>query len=460
MKSKLLVLVLVILALSFPSAAQEPVRLKFVGWGGPEEGSVFQTLVASFNANNPDVIIEYQQIPLDYVPTLTTSIAGGTPPDIAYIPDGDFAAFVSRGQLVSLQALVDASDNFDPDGVWPSSLGRYRWDPATKSLGVGDIYALPKDIGPTVLYINEDLFEAAGVPLPDPSVPLTWDEVVEIGTLLTVDVNGNNPDDPDFDPDNVQTFGVGDLWFEDIVYSNGGRVISEDGRTFVAADDQNTIDAIQWLSDLNHVYRVRPNQQQLASISYGQLFESGRVAMTVNGRWAVTGYRNILDFNWSVRPIPVGPSGQVTSYNNQEDCTFSGWSGSVGLAIIAGTPGEQNAELAYRFIEFVAGAEGQIEQAALGFQIPNQVDVAMTDAFLQPDQEPDNAQVFLEAARCQLPGPWTQTPLYGQWFDENFWRGLWLDVVVDNTQLAADAFADRADAFQSGLDQAWASLDN
>ncbi|MBE2267883.1 MAG: extracellular solute-binding protein, partial [Anaerolinea sp.] len=136
--------------------AQEPVTLQFVGWGGPEEGAVFQQLVDTFNANNPDIVIEYTQIPADYVTTLQTMIAGGTPPDIAYIPDGNFGAFVTTGQLVNLQALVDASENFDADAVWQSALGRYRYDPETHSFGTGDLYALPKDIGPTVLYINVD----------------------------------------------------------------------------------------------------------------------------------------------------------------------------------------------------------------------------------------------------------------------------------------------------------------
>lgn len=456
---RLLVLFLALFSLSIISSAQTaPVVLRFVGWGGPEEGTVFQALTDQFNAANPDIVIQYEQIPLDYVTALTTMVAGGLAPDIAYIPDGDFAAFVSRNQLVNIQSLVDGSSVIDPDGIWLSALGRYRWDEETRSLGTGDLYALPKDIGPTVLYINEDIFEAAGVPLPDPNVPMTWDELVEIGRQITVDADGRHPGDPGFDRSTVEVFGIGEIWFENAVFNNGGRLLSEDGRTFVAADDPNTIEAIQFLSDLNHVYQVTPTQQQISSMSVGQMFESGRVAITTNGRWAVTRFREILDFNWSVRPNAVGPSGTVTSYGNQADCTFSGWSGSVGIAIMAGTLGEEHADKAFRFIEFIAGPEGQLAQAALGFQIPNQIEVAQTDAFLQPSMEPDNAQVFIEAARCQLPGPWTTTPLYGQWFDDNFWRGLWIDVVIENTMLAEDAFADRKDAFQDGLDIAWDSI--
>lgn len=441
-------------------SAQEPVTLTFVGWGGPEEGAVFQQLVDTFNANNDDVQIDYTQIPSDYVTALNTMIAGGTPPDIAYVPDGTpFTSLVTKGQLVNIQQFVDASENFDPAAVWPSALGRYMYDAETRSFWTGDLYALPKDIGPTVLYINVDLFEEAGVPLPDPEVPMTWDQLIEIGTALTVDANGLHPGEEGFDQNNIVQWGIGDLWFENIVYGNGGRIVSEDGRTFVAADDPNTIEAIQFLSDITHVYQIHPTAQQTSSMSFGQMFETGRLAMTTNGRWAVTGYRASLPFEWDVRPNPVGPSGQITSYGNQEDCTFGGWSGSVGLSIIAGSQGEVHADLAYRFIEYLAGPEGQIEQAALGFQIPNQVEIAMTDVFLQPDLPPANAEVFLEAARCESPGPWTQTPLYGQWFDDNWWNGVWPEVVVDGAMLAEDSLANRRDAFQQRLDEAWASLD-
>lgn len=441
-------------------SAQDPVELEFVGWGGPEEGQVFQQLVDTFNANNPDVVIKYTQIPSDYIVALNTMIAGDTAPDIAYIPDGDFSAFVSRGQLVNIQELVDASENISVENIWPSALGRYLWDDESNSLGTGDLYALPKDIGPTAMYINVDLFEEMGVELPPADRAMTWDEFLEKATQLTVDSEGRHPGEEGFDINNVEVWGVGDMWHENIIYGNGGRIISEDARTFVAADDQNTIDALQWIADLTHVYQVHPTSQQTSSMSVGQMFESGRLAMTTNGRWATTNFRNTLPFEWDVRYNVVGPSGQLTTYNNQADCPSTGWSGSVGIAIIAGTDGEEHADLAYRFIEFIAGPEGQTEQAALGFQIPNQLDLANSDVFLQPDQMPANAEIFLELARCQMPGPWTQTPLFGQWFDDQWWNGVFPAVVTDGTELAEDALLDRVDIFQEGLDEAWASIEN
>lgn len=454
-----IVCAMVLGALPTPLHAQEePVELTFVGWGGPEEQEVFQHLVDVFNANNPDIVIKYQPIPTDYTTTLKTMIAGGTPPDIAYIPDGDFSAFAPRGQLVNIQSFVDASKTFDPEGVWPSALGRYRYDAENKIFGQGPLFALPKDIGPTILYINVDLFKKLGVELPSFEEPMSWDELIELGRKLTVDANGKHPGEEGFDPNNVEYWGLGDIWFENAVYNNGGHIISPDGKRFVMAEDQNTIDAVQFLSDVIHVYQISPSSQQTAAMSIGQMFETGRLAMTTNGRWATTYYRNVLDFEFDVIPNAVGPGG-VTAYMDQADCKFSGWSGSVGIGIIAGSKGEKYADKAYRFVEFIAGTEGQIEQAALGFQIPNQVEVAHTDAFLQRDQYPAHAEVLIEAARCENPGPWTKTPNYGEWFNDLFWGQVWPAVVVDGVELAEDALYDAAPAFQEGLDAAWASLE-
>lgn len=438
------------------TASTGAVTLSFVGWGGPEEQEVFRQLVNTFNQNNPDIVIEYTPMPDEYVVKLNTMIAGGTPPDIAYIPDGNFPAFVTRNTLVNLQPLIEASTVITPDNIWASALGRYRFNTATKTLGEGDLYALPKDIGPTLLYINKDLFAEAGVPLPDPNAPLTWDEIVEIGRQITVDANGRHPGEDGFDINTVEVFGVGDIFFENAVYGNGGQIVSDDGRTFVA-DSPEVVAAVQWIADLTHKHQVHPTSQQTSSQSIGQMFEAGRVAINSNGRWATTAYRNTLDFDWDVIPNPVGPSGQV--YAAEENCPFSGWSGSVGIGIIAGSKGEQNVEQAYRFIEFIAGAEGQTEQAALGFQIPNQVDLANSDVFLQPEQKPENAHIFIEAARCERAGPWTRTPLYDQWFGDNWWQGVWPEVVVDGTKTAEQAIAERKEVFQSGLDEAWASID-
>ncbi|MCY4526278.1 MAG: sugar ABC transporter substrate-binding protein [Anaerolineaceae bacterium] len=446
-----------------PLAAQdeEPLQLTYLHWADPVADVVFQELIDQFNEANPDVFITLEGVPnAGYVDYLLTSIAGGTPPDIALVADGDFAVFAPRGALVSIEEFVNASEVIDLDAVWPSGPDRYRFHPETGAFMTGPIYELPRDVGPTALYINVDLFNELGVPLPDPNVPMTWDQLVETGIALTTDANGLHPNEEGFDADNVETFGLGTLtvpgWGLGPIFGNGGHYVSEDGRTWIAHEDQNTIDAMQFLSDLNHVHRITPPPGVLEGINVWDLFNTGRVGMNWNGRWATTGFRETLDFEWDVRPFPVGSSGEIRAF--AEGCSVSGWSGSVGLAIIAGSTGAENPEKAYRFIEFIYGPDGQLAQAALGYNIPAQMELANTDAFLQPGQMPANSQVFLETTRCQLPGPWSFVPHWFVWQPEP-WGRMWQAVVVENSAFAEDALLDVAGDLQAGLDDAWATID-
>ena len=147
-----------------------------------------------------------------------------------------------------------------------------------------------------------------------------------------------------------------------------------------------------------------------------------------------------------MRPFPVGNSGEIRAF--AEGCSISGWSGSVGLAIIAGSTGAENPEKAYRFIEFIYGPDGQLAQAALGYNIPAQMELANTDAFLQPGQMPANSQIFLETARCQLPGPWSFVPHWFVWQPEP-WGRMWQAVIVENSAFAEDALLDVAGDLQA-----------
>lgn len=312
-----------------------------------------------------------------------------------------------------------------------------------------------KDIGPTNLYINKDMFNDAGVTLPDPNLPLNWEEVLKIGQQITVDVNGLHPNEIGFEPEKTVKWGIGDLGAENVIFGNGGYLVSPDGRTFMV-DQPEAVDALQFLADLTHEYYVSPTSQQTSSESLGQMFETEKVAIMFCGRWCTTNYRNTLSFDWDVIPPVVGPSGKLNAA--EDDCKFAGWSGSAGLAIMAGSNGEKHAEQAYRFIEFLAGPQGQSEQAMLGFAIPIQMDVANSNVFLQPGQLPANSQIILETARCEKAGPWTTTPLWNAWYNDLFWQGVWPDAVVDGTVTAEEAVKSRAADFQAGLDEAWASI--
>ena len=77
----------------------------------------------------------------------------------------------------------------------------------------------------SVLFYRKDSFDEAGLEYPPATAQdaWTWDEFVEVAKKLTKDKNGNDATSPDFDPNNVDTFGINfSNYFA--FYSNGGSL--------------------------------------------------------------------------------------------------------------------------------------------------------------------------------------------------------------------------------------------
>lgn len=378
-------------------------ELVFMGWGGVEERRVFSTLVRRFHARHPEIAVEYRPVPRNYVEKLKTMMAGGVPPDVFYVPDGDFPALAARHQLLSLQPFIETSRVVRPEQFWDSALQRYRFD-GTR-FGSGPLFALPKDIGPFAMYFNRALFLKAGLSPPPAARPWTWPEAVANWRRLTRDENGDG---------RIDQWGTFGFPIEAAVWSNGGEFLSPDARRFVMPEDERALAATQWLAELQLRERVAPQERQRVSMPTEVMFLTGRLATYVGGRWMVPQFRKAA-FEWDVAPIPVSP------LTGRE----AGWSGSVGLAI---SPRCRFPAAAWKLVEFLAGPEGQAAQALTGFQIPNQRWLADTAVFLQPEQRPAHASVFLQAARVQQPGPFTRTPDNKWWtvFHQHLpraWRG-------------------------------------
>ena len=96
----------------------------------------------------------------------------------------------------------------------------------------------------------------------------------------------------------------------------------------------------------------------------------------------------------------------------------------------------------------MVGEEGQKAQAEAGFAIPNQIALASSEVFLQPDQDPANSIVFVEAAAAQRPGDWWSLT-NSAWIDD--WANYLNYTVRENKATVDEMFEKYAQATQEKL---------
>ena len=125
-------------------------------WTGDEAKS-FQAVLDGFSEQYPNVKVNYRAVG-DQIPTvLSTSVAGGNPPDLAAVPQpGLVEEFVKKGALQPMDFVEsDLRDNFTPGAI----------DIATFD---GTTYGfLFKAANKSTIWYNTALFEQAGVEPPD-----------------------------------------------------------------------------------------------------------------------------------------------------------------------------------------------------------------------------------------------------------------------------------------------------
>jgi multiple sugar transport system substrate-binding protein len=102
--------------------------------------------------------------------------------------------------------------------------------------------------------------------------------------------------------------------------------------------------------------------------------------MAFSSRRDTPSFRTITDFRWDVAALPrrAQPSGILQS---DAYCL---------------TTASENKDTAWRFVEFALGPEGARIVAASGRTVPSLIEVANSEAFLDPTQDPANSRVFLD----------------------------------------------------------------
>ncbi len=311
-----------------PAAAQDRVVITwFVGLGtgtNDQQIAAQNAVVEAFNASQDAITLEITLAASNAVApdTLSTLIAGNTPPDLVG-PVGFTGSNAFSGQWLDLQPLVDSS-GYDL-GQYPESLTAL-YQSSEGLLGI------PFAVFPSLMFYNADLFDEAGLNYPpaefgapyimEDGTEAVWDynTLAEIAQILTVDANGNDASMEGFDPSAVEQFGFNQQWgsMRADLSVFGGANFYDAATGEVTIPDYWRANA-EWtragLWDTHFIPTATYESSQLFTPS---AFASGRVAMARVPLW----YTCCLGEFGGTWDIAVVPSYEGESYAPTDADTF------------------------------------------------------------------------------------------------------------------------------------------
>lgn len=304
--------------------AQDAVDLRMTIWSSNEAHlAMFNDIAAGFKETHPGVNVAFESLPFaSYTTTLTTQIAGGNPPDLAWILESDAPDFLKSGTLAPLTATLSATEGYDLADVTETATALWASE--------GELFAYPFSTSPLGIFVNNDVIQAAGAKTPAELIAAgewTWDNA-----FATASAVGNSGKAGlvlrDF---NYQTWrnlaAVWDGW--------GASPWSEDGKTCTFTEAP-MVDAMTAIHNAIFVQNAIPGPGEDID------FFAGETGMTTTQISRASLLPKENPFAWDLVPLPAGPAGTYAVF------------GQAGVGAFANRP---NTEVAVEFIAYMTNPE-------------------------------------------------------------------------------------------------------
>lgn len=269
-------------------APEEVVEITFMGWGATEEDEGVRSAITVFQGAEPNIKVTWLHTPENYTQKMLAMVAAGTPPDTAFVDFANYRTYCRDGLLLDITDMLKADPVVGAPGYFIEPQETERCTYKGRWYGIGSCWVAPH------IYYNAEIFEEEGIEPPsnDPDEAWDWDHFLEVCRRLTVDVNGRHPGDSGFDVNNVDRWAVQwPTWsipLHAAIASNGGYWI-DPNTGLLALDKPEATEALQAIADLMLVHQVMPQNTvfQALGMSNTQMLENRKLAMAVDGSWAL-----------------------------------------------------------------------------------------------------------------------------------------------------------------------------
>jgi multiple sugar transport system substrate-binding protein len=315
-------------------------EIKYNFWGNADQAAAIQEQIDTFTSKNPEIKVNLDFASWgDYWTKLQTQCAAGSAPDVFAMSNTLYlGSYASRGYLADCGELAK-KDGMDLGKYYKAALDLASYD--------GKLYGMPQDINTIILAYNIDLFNKAGVAVPNENS--TWEDILAMAKKLTLDKSGKNSEQAGFDPKNVQQWGLANysVWIDGIMdpmaNSYGEGLVSVDGKTSNLLGDASK-KTFQYWYDAIWKYHVSPDFDTIPA--WTDIFAQGNCAIYPLASYLLYGYADPskeIKINYDVIQMPKGSSDK--QFNPVQ---------SKGICISSTSA---NIPAAWEFVKYIASEE-------------------------------------------------------------------------------------------------------
>lgn len=364
------------------SSAPAPVKhLTFGVWGAENEVNAFRTTVDEWNRTSQGPVVKLRV--WDSHVDFRRSVEAGTDlPDVFLTARTDLRWLLDNDLTQPVDQLLDDRNVDFGDGYSRDSLEAFSVDDR--------LQCMPYGLSPMVVYYNKalvdfDRMRQRGLDAPEPdATSWSFEQFAAAAAFASRPALGTtgvhiDPTLPGLSP---------------FIESGGGSVF-DDGTDPTSLDfsSDGSRSALERTLQVLRDPKVTLDEQEVAEQSPLRRFEDGTLGMIAGYRSLVPPLREVRGLDWDVLAMPVLDG----------SATIGAVTGLCLARDAASTPAAAD------FMTHELSAPSVTRVTRTGYLAPANLEVALSDVFLQPGREPEHASVFNSAVRSMDFGPLIDT---------------------------------------------------
>jgi multiple sugar transport system substrate-binding protein len=395
-----------------------PVTLRFAVYGDPVNVRGYRRVAASYTRDHPNVTIKVEPAP-DAATAgnrLHRGFTTGTAPDVFLADQTALPGLVAAGQVQPVDELLESRGVQFGDSYQRLGLEAFSSDSA--------LQCMPNDVSPYVVFYNKRLLVPATLAGPGEEPPSAdkgwrWDQFTKAAEQMSRGgVKGV------YLPPRLTTLAP-------LIRSAGGDVVDDPrAPTTLTLADGASRSALEQILSLARNPRATYTPAQLAHEDAVTRFEAGRLGMMIGTRALVPQLRADPDLHFDVLPLP-----SLGTPRTMAEIT--------GYCIAKTSP---HVAEAADFLAYASGEPAAAMTARTGAVVPANLAALHSDAFTQPGQFPEDADVFTSTIRRADAFPFT-----ADWPDVVAQTQPLVDRLFESPVIDLDTLLPRIDAVSAAL---------